>query len=303
MSAIDYMQLLREEKQKQRKLQNNRKNADDERTASQNTEKDDNDDSNQSNESTSISWSYPNEQLIFIADDNDQQWENSYKVICNDPKRILYASQVFQNPFGITNLQDWLRNIPEGESGINCWKRMKFGKRLVAMFGENPYGVLPLPLQEIANQLVVKGVFDEAEPPNHVLLNAYEATQGILPHTDGPSYKSRTATISLGSDVLLKFTKRLSTNEIGVVNNNGNSGNKEAMTSSPPFNSCMEVLLQNGSMIVFEDDAYLNCCHEIEMNVSQDITTTRCLNAEAGIVVPRQHRFSLTFRHKPAKVA
>lgn len=159
------------------------------------------------------------------------------QMICSDPKSIYYSSNALKDTKALEN---WLQELPSGESGLGEWKTMKFGKRRAAMFGETPDCPLVGPLVEIASLLTSKRIFPSSEPPNHVLLNEYQPSQGILPHTDGPSYSSRTATISLSSSVVLEFTKRLSSNEIG---------NTQFQSGS------IQVLLEPGSLIVFEDEA------------------------------------------------
>lgn len=41
--------------------------------------------------------------------------------------------------------------------------------------------------------------------PNHVLINAYEPGQGIMPHQDGPAYAPLVAILSLGAPCVLRF--------------------------------------------------------------------------------------------------
>jgi hypothetical protein len=105
---------------------------------------------------------------------------------------------------------------------------------------------------------------------------------GILSHTDGPAYHSRTATISIGGDVLFRLTKR-----------------QNAIMDSVPINkSEMEVLLHGcGSLIVFANDAYLNHCHGIE-ETFEEVTSEVCANESMGLKVARDKRVSLTFRCK-----
>ena len=160
------------------------------------------------------------------------------EIIVENPKTVYYSPQSINN---LQSLQEWLQNLPMGDSGLSEWKTMKYGKRKVAMFGETNETPLVGPLLEIANLLVEKGIFSSDQPPNHVLLNEYLPGQGILPHTDGPTYASRTATISLMSSVVLEFTRRLASNEIG--------------SSDTSEGNPIQVLLEPGSMIVFEDEA------------------------------------------------
>lgn len=51
--------------------------------------------------------------------------------------------------------------------------------------------------------------FPSDRAPNHVLVNEYNAGQGIMPHTDGPAFHPLIATLSLGSHTLLDFYKPL----------------------------------------------------------------------------------------------
>ena len=40
---------------------------------------------------------------------------------------------------------------------------------------------------------------------NHYLINSYEGSVGIMPHTDGPLYHPYVTVISLGSPILFKI--------------------------------------------------------------------------------------------------
>eukprot|EP00536_Pseudo-nitzschia_multiseries_P006537 jgi/Psemu1/304234/fgenesh1_kg.140_\ len=176
----------------------------------------------------------------------------------------------------------------------------------------------------MARELVKQRIFPSSSPPNHVLLNEYQPGQGILPHTDGPLYQDCTATLSLGSDVVIEFSKRLSSDEIGKAktvsvmnsvsndfnetrkhNDNHPSDDKEHTSDDKPTESIddelLTVLLESGSLLVFRGEAYMDYCHGIEMDAWQDVTTDKCLNAPSGRIVPRGLRYSLTFRHKKAK--
>merc|ERR1712194_208631 len=86
-----------------------------------------------------------------------------------------------------------------------AWTTMHHAKRRVALF-DAQIAPVPAPLRCLSRALVEQGIFEVL--PNHVLVNEYHPGQGILPHTDGPAYFSRTATLSLGSDVLIRFTPR-----------------------------------------------------------------------------------------------
>ena len=175
------------------------------------------------------------------------------------------------------------------------------------------HSIFPPPLQILIDTLIEAGVYNNNNNnvddmkqylPNHILINEYVyAHQGILPHTDGPAYHSKTITISLGmGNVLLQFTP---------------------MSTQCDNQEFQMVLHGNGSLIIFENDAYTNYYHSINDLSSTTTTTTtstpinhlanqlndetstvewtgtNCYNAASGTCVTRQpHRISITIRHK-----
>ena len=290
MEAIDFKKLLREERKRNKNSnrQNNNNIRDQEEIKK--LQKNDTDHVDHGKENNVNNWNYPNNGFLELR-------ELRLRSICEDPQSISYSSTALHNKVEAA-LTNWLQNIPRGDDGLGNWKTMKHGKRRVCMFGEEEgqpefqhpqrrqdemsrMCMLPPPLAEIARELVKRDVFPSSCPPNHVLLNEYQPGQGILSHTDGPIYDHRTATLSLGSDIVIEFTKRLAADEIGTVT-------KTTKT----------VLLESGSLLVFQGDAYLNYCHGIPMDVLQDITTDECLNAPPHQIISRGLRYSLTFRHK-----
>ena len=156
------------------------------------------------------------------------------------------------------------------------WTRLHHAKRKVALF-DGTICSLPLILQRLANTLVDIGAFPSTHPPNHVLINEYQPGEGIMPHTDGPAYDSRTATISLGgSDVIFKLWPR-----------------KKPSSNDDDMHIAQEVILHgHGSLVLFTDDAYMNHCHEISEGVLEERLSSD------GTLVKRGYRISLTFRRK-----
>lgn len=110
-----------------------------------------------------------------------------------------------------------------------------------------------------------------------------------MAHTDGPLYWDRTATISMGGDVVLKFRRRLVAEEIRGAND------VEKKDQYPKLDL---VLSGKGSLVLFTGDAYTNHLHSIGEGTETEMTTDCCANAAPGLVVPRSNRISLTFRHK-----
>ena len=56
---------------------------------------------------------------------------------------------------------------------------------------------IPPHLHRVCTALPGSGVFSDARPPNHVLVNEYAAGEGIMPHRDGPLYHPPVAILSL----------------------------------------------------------------------------------------------------------
>ena len=228
------------------------------------------------------------------------------------PIDSVYYLQNWLAPEHSMELKTWLLALPEpttteqttgNEEQVHVaaisnpgWTRLRHARRRVALFdgrrdgngidttgNEKANSLLPPPLANIAAALVKAGIFPEETPPNHVLVNDYRPSEGIMPHTDGPSYLDRTATVSIGGPVILKFRRRLTTDEIG--------GKRDYPR--------LDLLLSGeGSLVVFTGEAYTHYLHSIDEGGDTEMTTEDCINADPGFVVKRMHRISLTFRHK-----
>ena len=225
--------------------------------------------------------------------------------LCADPASIYYISNFLPSGYCL-DLWEWLQQLPmaapqskqqeqqnDASPEAGSWHHLPHAKRKVALFSDQDCETFPKALQLLVDALVRAKVFpaNDDERPNHILINEYTATQGILPHTDGPAYDSRTATVSLGQgQVLLQFEPRRRQEE------------EQTDTNHPQL-----VLNGGGSLVVFEAAAYLDymhSIHDIEILQQQsdgafcEKATNRCLNAPAGTVVRRQPRISLTVRRQ-----
>jgi len=101
---------------------------------------------------------------------------------------------------------------------------------------------LPCWLEKLCGSLHASGLF--AARPNHVLINEYRPGQGILPHTDGPRYFPRVATLSLGSSAVMEFHKC------------------HADTKKPQGHA-FSVFLPRRSLLLFTDSLYSDYLHSI----------------------------------------
>lgn len=271
---------------------------------------------------TAIAISSGNDSIQNPSSDNQPSDSDEYEIhlppnqTIGDAYRITGSRTVIDSVFYAPNflpsinqrdILTWLTSLPEHSQHHACngirqsereeslqhngkWTRLKHAKRKVALF-DGTLCNFPPNLQSLSNILVHVGAFPSSHPPNHVLVNEYQPGEGIMPHTDGPAYESRTATISLGgSDVIFKLWPRLDDNT--------------ATSPQPETNRIpsLEVILHgNGSLILFTNDAYLHHCHEISEGILEEVTSSDgvCGNdLIGGTLVTRGHRISLTFRHK-----
>jgi hypothetical protein len=292
-----------------------------------------------SREDNNLQQQQPQQQSLSFKTELDHE----QYLISSQPSRLYYIPNIWNDDLTTSSvttdtnssspsppssiaLWNWLDALPHDDSGMEAWKTLKYGKRRVAMMeegrdvGQNTKDdnddddrSLSGPLQDIANFLIQTGIFPADTPPNHVLLNDYfDQTQGILPHTDGPMYAPRTATLSLGREcpVLLTFTPRRQ-KEVKEEESANKKDSHDANGVDDDMKS-IELVLHPESLVIFQDDLYTNYCHGIEMirnkclNAMEDddddvveVTSIQCLNAPPNTRIVRgSRRMSLTFRHK-----
>jgi alkylated DNA repair protein alkB family protein 6 len=123
---------------------------------------------------------------------------------------------------------------------------------------------MPQWLAALIDGLVTQGIFTEENRPDNVLINRYEAHEGILHHTDGPAYHDTVAILSLGSDCVLSFRRNLPAEMIGTAF----------------AGDVCSVLLRRRSLLVFEKEAYADFKHGIadEQPVQTLGTLGPCVN-------------------------
>lgn len=155
---------------------------------------------------------------------------------------------------------------------------------------------LPKWLKTCCEKIYDLGVFED-KPPNHVLVNEYEAGQGIMPHEDGPLYFPTVSTISLGSHTLLDFYRPMK--ETPDV-----QGEVLCSSSSLEDRYVCSVLLQPRSLILVQDEMYKTYLHGIREVHSDTLSDTvvnldHCKGMNVGDTLHRSTRVSLTIRHVP----
>lgn len=173
--------------------------------------------------------------------------------------------------------------------------------------------VLPQLLQDLAQQLVAQGVFDSEHTPNHVLINEYHSGQGIMPHTDGPAYHPKVATLSIGSDALM-YLSRPATSSVPPMTpvatdlescSRGGCACEDTAARRARHLLVGQLLLRANSLVVFTDVAYTDMLHCIDDALEETVDELcPCFNVSAsgcrvGDVIERGLRVSLTIRHVP----
>jgi alkylated DNA repair protein alkB family protein 6 len=165
-----------------------------------------------------------------------------------------------------------LRNIQK-QALMQPWKQLR-GRKLQCL-GNFPQQVdgddsaqlsteMPAWLAALIDGLVTQGIFTEENKPDNVLINRYEAHEGILHHTDGPAYHDTVAILSLGSDCVLSFRHNLRPEMIGTAF----------------AGDVCSVLLQRRSLFVFEKEAYADYMHGIAEDQPVQVLGTHgpCVN-------------------------
>jgi alkylated DNA repair dioxygenase AlkB len=195
------------------------------------------------------------------------------------------------------------------------WTRLRYAARRVALFDAR-LGAFPPPLAGLVQALQASigpqslpGKPEEGRHNNddnsnhddtavtmpldinHILINEYTATQGILPHTDGPAYHACTATLSLGSEAVLHFTPG---------RRGEDRSSPSTTTTTTTTKEDYQVWLPPNSLVVFADQLYRDYQHAIpEACPHERLVEGCCCNGQVGQVVERGAlRYSLTFRCK-----
>jgi len=108
---------------------------------------------------------------------------------------------------------------------------------------------LPSFLRKLADKLANDKAIDKV--PNHVLLNDYGYSSGIMPHTDGPLYYPQVCVLSFGSGCILKFFLNYQEYKNG--------------------NPICSLYCEPGSLYIFRENAYNDYLHAIDDSTTDEI--------------------------------
>jgi len=168
------------------------------------------------------------------------------------------------------------------------WTRLK--RRRLQMWGGHPsadrFESEPLPVwqSQLIDRLsmLLPHMFPPHLRPDHVLLNEYEAGQGIMPHRDGPLYHPRVAILSLRSHTVMRFYRDL----------------RDSMPGAEQHKPALSVYIPPRSLFLFTQQLYETYFHAIEERAEDELDDT-VLNVPPelrGRTVERDTRLSLTIR-------
>lgn len=178
------------------------------------------------------------------------------------------------------------------------WLELRHRKLLMLGGTPHPAGLMAEDLPDWLHRCVLArlhamGVLEREAKGVTVLLNEYvNAQDSIAPHNDGPLFEPRVAIISLGTAAALRFYDPAPRGVAGAVPTEVGA-----------------VVLQPGSLLVFEGDAYVRLLHGIEAAPRGDVESLDAASilsdavnrADAASVasvrpVRRGRRLSLTVR-------
>lgn len=295
MEAIDFARLRQQERQKarQRRLEKQAEGS------SSNQQQEATTNQEAVVESCAPPWTFPP-----LSARNIQVLHPSKHVLSRQPASVYYIPDLL-SAHDFDNLEtalvSWLQALPEATTtttnnsdtayrqALGKWTRLRYAARRVALF-DGRIQAFPEPLHSLV-QLLQTNVWERvpnARAPkgavNHILINEYTETQGIMGHTDGPIYDPCTLTLSLASEAVLHFEPSQSDND------------NDDMTQQRPSG---QVWLQANSLVVFTQDLYQNYQHSIRDEKTVEHLTESAWNGTVGQAVRRGPlRYSLTFRCK-----
>jgi alkylated DNA repair protein alkB homolog 6 len=162
------------------------------------------------------------------------------------------------------------------------WKPLN--RRKLQNYGGLPHakGMIPTPLPTFLAPLAASlasprpplpAIFDPAAPPNHALVNRYEAGEGIDAHQDGPVFLPIAAILSLQSPIVMDFYSK-------------NKGRTNAPVAS--------IVLRPRSLLCMTGESYENYMHAIAQRPQDDIAENAFGSGPAKF--DREQRTSITLR-------
>ena len=193
------------------------------------------------------------------------------------PPRLLQSANRVQSSVGSCfYVSEWCDEEAEADMlrccaacPSECWVQLR--GRSLQCWGNTPSAPnsgavvassMPAWLGAVMRRVEQSGLFAEAtaeQPqllprypsPDHVLINRYEAGQGIMAHKDGPAYQPLVAILSLASHTVMHFYHQ--------------PPHSAVLSGAEKGQPALSVLLERRSLLVFTDELYsdyYHCIHE-----------------------------------------
>lgn len=161
---------------------------------------------------------------------------------------------------------------------------------------------LPPWTEAVTDMLLFDGVYTPATFPNNVRIHEYEAGEGIAPHCDGPIYVPKVAILSLASTSVISFYSRREPYSQPMEHYNDTFRFDGEIATERPL---LSVVLEPGSLIVFERDAYTHHPHGISdkpvdflsPDVAGEVVNRHLLSDPNIQEVRRAYRVGVTVRN------
>ena len=182
---------------------------------------------------------------------------------------------------------------------------------------------LPPWLESIANRLQKELNLYGNKVPNHVLINEYEPSCGIMPHTDGNLYFPTAAIISLESPIVMKIYQQILDQDTPTMtttmeeekanisdlsksssDEQSNNDNANAIQPSKATRKLLySILLEPRSLLILQEEVYGKLLHGIEFTTKDELDDTIAnyhlidtKKYNKGNILERRRRVSLTVR-------
>mmetsp|Transcript_24011 Transcript_24011/g.26280 ORF Transcript_24011/g.26280 Transcript_24011/m.26280 type:complete len:292 (+) Transcript_24011:473-1348(+) len=204
---------------------------------------------------------------------------------------IYYIPNILDNEYA-DYLLNQINNMKDSWTFLRTRRLQHWGKKPKDIFSRSndkslETSFMPSWLDTLIDQVVERGIFSPEIRPNNVLINQYEPNEGILHHTDGPSYHNRVAIFSLESTCIMTFKPKLTAAQIGLVSDK----------------DVLSLVLKPLSLLIFSDDLYDSFMHGIYPDEPFPVVgqIAPCVNLQytdhfEGDQIVRGRRTSITIR-------
>lgn len=227
-----------------------------------------------------------------------------------DSYRVGTLPSLYYIPDAIS-AEEEQRLLTELRASKQAWKTVS-GRRLQNLGGiVHKKGLIAAPLPGWLQPLLARlaadtgGLWGEGLLPNHVLVNAYQPGEGIMPHEDGPLYHPAVAILSLEHPAVVRFARKGGSEVQAQAAAATDAAAAAEGTAAQHHNFAgrlvASVACMPRSLLIFRDEAYTDCLHGIleaqVETIDGSVANVQQAGLQAGQGLPRGgERFALTVR-------